>query len=56
MVHAYGGLLFKAFTLHDGVRFQFRAEVLDPLNAAGSVTLTQLNDPRNAQIAVKILF
>lgn len=62
--------LFKAFTLHEGVRLQFRAEVFNALNApqlglpstslgstaAGSVALTQSNDPRNAQIAVKILF
>lgn len=62
--------LFKAFTLREGVRLQFRAEVFNALNApqltapstslgstsAGQVGLTQTNDPRNAQLAVKILF
>jgi len=62
--------MFKAFTLHEGIRLQFRAEAFNGLNApqlgapstslnttaAGQVGLTQTNDPRNFQIAAKILF
>jgi hypothetical protein len=62
--------IFKAFVLHEKIRLQFRGEMFNGLNApqlgapstslssttAGSIGLTQTNDPRNVQIAVKILF
>lgn len=62
--------MFKAFTLHERLRLQFRAEAFNATNspqlgspstsltstAAGTVGLTQSNDPRNIQLALRLMF
>jgi hypothetical protein len=62
--------LFKAVTLHEGLRLQFRAEAFNATNspqlgapstsltstAAGTVGLTQTNDPRNIQLSLRLFF
>ncbi|HKE26802.1 MAG TPA: TonB-dependent receptor [Bryobacteraceae bacterium] len=62
--------LFKAFTLRETVRLQFRAEAFNFTNSpqfntpstsltstsAGVVTLTQVNDPRNIQLSLRLMF
>jgi len=62
--------LFKAFTLHENWKLQFRAEAFNATNSpqfntpstsltstsAGSVSLTQINDSRNVQLSLRILF
>ncbi len=62
--------VFKAFTLREGVRLQFRAESFNLMNTPffggpnttlgsanfGVVTPAQNNDPRNVQLALKLVF
>jgi hypothetical protein len=62
--------MFKAFSLHEGLRLQFRAEAFNATNSpqfggpstsltatsAGSVGLTQVNDSRNVQLSLRLLF
>jgi hypothetical protein len=62
--------LFKAVTLHEGLHLQFRAEAFNATNspqlgapstsltstAAGTVGLTQTNDPRNIQLSLRLSF
>ncbi len=62
--------MFKAVTLHERLRLQFRAEAFNATNSpqlgapgtgltsatAGVVGLTQSNDPRNIQLALRLMF
>jgi hypothetical protein len=62
--------MFKAFTLHEGLNLQFRAEAFNATNSpqlggpnttmtgstAGQIGLTQANDPRNIQLALRLQF
>jgi hypothetical protein len=62
--------MFKAVALHERVRLQFRAEAFNATNSpqlgspstsltsngAGAVGLTQSNDPRNIQLALRLMF
>jgi hypothetical protein len=62
--------MFKAFTLHERLNLQFRAEVFNATNSPqfngpntglsgttpGLVTLTQVNDPRNIQLSLRVKF
>ena len=62
--------LFKSVTLHERVNVQFRAEAFNGTNSpqfntpstsltstwAGVVTLTQVNDPRNIQLSLRVRF
>jgi hypothetical protein len=62
--------LFKAVTLHERYNLQFRAEAFNATNSpqfntpstsltstsAGVVTLTQVNDPRNIQLSLRLRF
>ena len=62
--------MFKAFTLHERLNLQFRAEAFNATNSpqfnapstgltattAGTVTLTQVNDPRNIQLSLRVRF
>jgi hypothetical protein len=62
--------MFKAFTLREHMRLQFRAEAFNTTNSpqfntpntglsgssAGLVTLSQVNDPRNVQLSLRLMF
>jgi hypothetical protein len=62
--------MFKSFALHENLRLQFRAEAFNATNSpqfntpstsltsttAGVVTLTQVNDPRNIQLSLRLMF
>ncbi len=62
--------LFKSVTLHERYNIQFRAEAFNATNSpqfnaastslnstsAGVVTLTQVNDPRNIQLSLRVRF
>ena len=62
--------MFKAFTLREHMRLQFRAEAFNATNSpqfstpntglsgstAGIVAPTQANDPRNVQLSLRLLF
>jgi hypothetical protein len=62
--------LFKAFPLREGLKLQFRSEWFNTTNSPqfgnpstglgsttpGVVTLTQTNDPRNIQLALKLVW
>ncbi|MBI3471529.1 MAG: hypothetical protein HY013_09250 [Candidatus Solibacter usitatus] len=62
--------VFKAFTLREGLNLQFRAESFNLNNtpwfggpnttlgssAFGVVSPSQANDPRNVQLALKLIF
>ena len=62
--------LFKTVTLHERYNLQFRAEAFNATNSpqfstpstsltstsAGVVTLTQVNDPRNIQLSLRLRF
>jgi hypothetical protein len=62
--------MFKAFRLHEGLNLQFRVEAFNATNSpqlglpnttlsgttAGQVGLTQSNDPRNVQLALRLQF
>ncbi len=62
--------MFKAFPLREGLKLQFRAEAFNVTNSPqfgnpstslgsttpGVVTLTQVNDPRNIQLALKLVW
>ena len=62
--------MFKAFRLHETWNLQFRAEAFNATNSpqfnppstsltstsAGVVTLTQVNDPRNVQLSLRLRF
>jgi hypothetical protein len=62
--------MFKAFQLREGLKLQFRAEAFNATNSPqfgnpstslgsttpGVVTLTQVNDPRNMQMALKLVW
>jgi hypothetical protein len=62
--------MFKAVKLHEGLSLQFRAEAFNATNSpqlgapntglagttAGVVGLTQSNDPRNIQLALRLMF
>ena len=62
--------LFKAVTVHERFNVQFRAEAFNATNSpqfgpastsltstsAGVVTLTQVNDPRNIQLSLRVRF
>jgi len=62
--------LFKAFRVREGLRLQIRAEAFNMTNSpqlgtpstsltsttAGQISFTQSNDPRNIQMAAKLLF
>lgn len=62
--------VFKAFKLREGLRLQFRAEAFNATNSPqfgnpstslgsttpGVYTLTQVNDPRNFQLALKLVW
>lgn len=62
--------MFKAFQLREGLKLQFRAEAFNATNSPqfgnpstslgsttpGVVTLTQVNDPRNIQLALKLVW
>jgi hypothetical protein len=62
--------MFKAVTLHERFNLQFRAEAFNATNSPqfntpntglsgttpGLVTLTQINDPRNIQLSLRVRF